>query len=56
MGYISDGSVGHGSIPMTHCLLWIVSNDLSEFSLKLFDHSQPKPGTSGTLISEDLFT
>jgi len=21
MGHISDGSVGHGSIPMTHCLL-----------------------------------
>jgi len=22
MGHISDGSMGHGSIPMTHCLLW----------------------------------
>jgi len=21
-GHISDGSMGHGSIPMTHCLLW----------------------------------
>ena len=22
MGHGSDGSVGHGSLPLTHCLLW----------------------------------
>jgi len=28
LGHTSDGSMGHGSIPMTHCLLWCTNQHI----------------------------
>jgi len=43
MGHISDGSMGHGSIPMTHCLLcW------SDYKVGWCYHHHPLPGMRET--------
>jgi len=64
MGHISDGSMGHGSIPMTHCLLWstvpianflpVLSNQVTVYIIFFL----PKPLHTALIVpgKDNIFT